>query len=62
MTGVPDLKTGDIVTVPAPYRTDRRTAVVESVSFDGLSFADTTGIRHRTADAEAVLGRGTPEP
>lgn len=57
--GTRELKTGDLVTVPAPYRTDRRTAVVESVAFDGLTFADTTGVRHRTADAETAP---TPEP
>lgn len=49
------LKTGDLVTVPASYRVpgrERRTAVVESVSLNGMWFSDTTGSRHCTADAE----------
>ena len=56
MTNDGSLKTGTIVTVPASYRIpgcrDRRTAVVESVSANGLWFADTTGARHYIGDAE----------
>lgn len=50
------LKTGDIVTVPAPYRTDRRTVVVAAVSADGERFTDTNGSGHRGADAEIADG------
>jgi hypothetical protein len=63
MNGTRGLTVGDLVTVPASYRVprcrDRRTAVVESVAADGLSFCDTTGIRHLTADAELVPLAGT---
>ena len=60
--GIRGLRTGDIVTVPAAYRTDRRRAVVESVSFDGLSFTDTTGVRHYAGDAELIpLAGAAPE-
>jgi hypothetical protein len=48
MAGVRGLKTGDLVRLPG------RTAVVESVTFDGLSFTDTTGVRHLVAVAELV--------
>lgn len=52
------LKTGDLVDVPASYRIpgcrDRRKAVVESVSLNGLWFTDTTGTRHHIADARKV--------
>lgn len=57
------LKTGDLVTVPASYVVhghDRREVVVESVSLNGLWFADTNGARHYTGDAELVpLAAGT---
>ena len=61
------LKTGSLVTVPATYRIpgnrERRTAVVESIALNGLSFCDTTGVRHFTADAELVpLAGAVPSP
>jgi hypothetical protein len=51
------LTTGALVTVPASYRVhgrERRQAVVESISANGLWFADTTGVRHYIGDAELV--------
>ena len=57
VNGTRGLKTGDLVRVPASYVVhgrDRRAAVVESVSLNGLWFADTTGTRHYTGDAELV--------
>jgi hypothetical protein len=51
MTGTRGLKAGDLVLVPASYR---QTAVVETVALNGLSFTDTSGSRHFTADAELV--------
>jgi len=42
------LKTGDLVRLPG------RTAVVESVSLDGLRFTDTAGAVRKVADAEPV--------
>ena len=67
MTGTRALMTGDLVTVPASYRVpgcdDRRAAVVESVAPDGLSFTDTRGSRHFTADAVPVpLAGAVPNP
>ena len=61
------LKTGSLVTVPASYRIpgnrERRTAVVESVALNGLSFTDTRGSVHFTADAELVpLAAPAPAP
>lgn len=49
MTATRGLKTGDLVRVPGS-----RTAVVESVALDGLSFTDTNGAHHVAADAELV--------
>lgn len=54
-TGGRGLKTGDLVRVPAG--TGKRTAVVETVSLNGLRFTDTTGTRHSTAVAELVPAR-----
>jgi hypothetical protein len=58
------LKTGDLVTVPASYVVhgrERREAVVETVSLNELWFADTTGTRHYTGDAELVPLAVAPE-
>jgi hypothetical protein len=57
MTSTRGLKAGDLVTVPASYQfpgLGRKQAVVEAVSLNGLSFSDTKGTRHFTADAELV--------
>ena len=57
MTATRGLKTGDLVRVPVSYPVpgcERRTAVVESVSPDGLRFTDTAGARHYAGDAELV--------
>ncbi len=48
MNGTRGLKTGDLVRLPG------RTAVVESVSLDGLSFVSPAGACHLAADAELV--------
>jgi hypothetical protein len=51
------LKAGDLVTVPASYRVhgrERREAVIETVSLNGLWFIDTTGVHHHIADTELV--------
>ena len=54
VTGRRGLKAGDFARLPGG-----RTAVVESVSADGLSFCDTAGTRHRAAGAELVPLAGT---
>jgi hypothetical protein len=61
------LKRGSLVTVPATYRIpgnrERRTAVVESIALNGLSFTDTRGSVHFTADAVLVpLADAVPAP
>jgi hypothetical protein len=48
MTSMRPLKTGDLVRLPG------RTAVVESVSLDGLRFTDPFGASHEAAGAELV--------
>lgn len=57
------LGTGDLVTVPAPYRipgcTDRVTVVVEWVSPDDSWFTDVNGSSYRTGDA-VVIPLGVP--
>ena len=69
MTTTRALRTGDLVTVPAACRVPgccgRRTAVVESVALNGLSFTDTRGGVHFTADAVPVPlapGQAPPSP
>jgi hypothetical protein len=49
VTGRRGLKAGDLVRLPGG-----RTAVVESVSLDGLRFTDSFGGRHRADGAELV--------
>lgn len=63
-TSTRGLKTGDLVLVPASYAVhgrEKRTAVVESVSLNGLWFSDTNGTRHYAGDAEVVpVGDSAP--